>query len=226
MSSLNDLSQFSEAIIRFDESSWRYDPISGRYRGANGRFLSARAVEALVDGRINKLGTELRRFTRMLGDGDITLDQWQASVREALKLVHVQVAIIGNGGRETMGAADWGRIGQRLRVEYAYLQNFANDLLGARVSTAQSLARIGLYAQSVRSTYWEGTTIRSEKQGYSLMRRILDGQAEHCQDCLDYAARGVVSIGSLPLPGQRCACRANCRCSVKYFRQQAPVVPV
>jgi hypothetical protein len=226
MSSLNDLSQFSETIARFDESSWRYDPISGRYRGANGRFLSARAVEALVDGRINKLGTELRRFTRMLGDGDITLDQWQASVREALKLVHVQAAIIGNGGRETMGAADWGRIGQRLRVEYAYLQNFANDLLGARVSTAQSLARIGLYAQSVRSTYWEGTTIRSEKQGYSLMRRILDGQAEHCQDCLDYAARGVVSIGSLPLPGQRCACRANCRCSVKYFRQQAPVVPV
>jgi len=226
MSSLNDLSQFSETIARFDESSWRYDPISGRYRGANGRFLSARAVEALVDGRINKLGTELRRFTRMLSDGDITLDQWQASVREALKLVHVQAAIIGNGGRETMGAADWGRIGQRLRVEYAYLQNFANDLLGARVSTAQSLARIGLYAQSVRSTYWEGTTIRSEKQGYSLMRRILDGQAEHCQDCLDYAARGVVSIGSLPLPGQRCACRANCRCSVKYFRQQAPVVPV
>jgi len=226
MYSLNNLSQFSETILRFDESSWRYDPISGRYRGANGRFLSAKAVEALVDGRINKLGAELRRFTRMLADGSITLDQWQGSVREALKLVHVQAAIIGNGGRESMGAADWGRIGQRLRVEYAYLQNFANDLLGARVSAAQSLARIGLYAQSVRGTYWEGASIRQEKQGYSLMRRILDGQADHCQDCLDYAARGVVSIGSVPLPGQRCACRANCRCSVKYFRQQAPVVAV
>jgi len=226
MYSLNNLSQFSKTILRFDESSWRYDPISGRYRGANGRFLSARAVEALVDGRVNKLGTELRRFTRMLADGDITLDQWQGSVREALKLVHVQAAIIGNGGREAMGAADWGRIGQRLRVEYAYLQNFANDLLGARVSSAMALARIGLYAQSIRGSFWEGTTIRSEKQGYSLMRRILDSQAEHCQDCLDYAARGMVSIGSLPLPGQRCACRANCRCSVKYFRQQAPVVPV
>lgn len=226
MYSLNDLSQFSEAIVRLDESSWRYDPISGRYRGANGRFLSARAVEALVDGRINKLGAELRRFTTMLADGNITLDQWQESVREALKLVHVQAAIIGNGGRETMGAADWGRIGQRLRVEYAYLQNFANDLLGNRVSIAQSLARIGLYAQSVRGSFWEGTSIRQEKQGYSLMRRILDSQAKHCQDCLDYAARGMVSIGSVPLPGQRCACRANCRCSVKYFRQQAPTVAV
>lgn len=226
MYSLNNLSLFSESILRFDESSWRYDPISGRYRGANGRFLSARTVEALVDGRINRLGAELRRFTRMLSDGDITLDQWQGSVREALKLVHVQAAIIGNGGRETMGASDWGRIGQRLRVEYAYLQGFANDLLGGRVSVAQSLARIGLYAQSIRGSFWEGTAIRSEKQGYTLMQRILDSQAQHCQNCLDYAARGVVPIGSLPLPGQRCECRANCRCSVKYFRQQAPVVPV
>jgi hypothetical protein len=125
-----------------------------------------------------------------------------------------------------MGAADWGRIGQRLRVEYAYLQGFANDLLGARVSSAMALARIGLYAQSVRGSFWEGISIRQEKQGYSLMRRILDSQAKHCQDCLDYAARGMVPMGSVPLPGQRCACRANCRCSVKYFRQQAPSVQV
>jgi hypothetical protein len=183
-------------------------------------------VEALVDGRINKLGAELRRFTRMLSTGDITLDQWQGSVREALKLVHVQAAIIGNGGRETMGAAEWGRIGQRLRVEYAFLQGFARDLLDGRVSYPMAAARIGLYAQSVRANYWEGVAIRSEKQGYSLMRRILDSQAKHCQSCLDYAARGVVPINSVPLPGQRCECRANCRCSVKYFRQQAPSIIV
>jgi len=226
MSSLNDLAQFSETIVRLDESSWRFDPISGRYRGANGRFLSARAVEVLVDGRINKLGAELRRFTRMLSVGDITLDQWQGSVREALKLVHVQAAIIGNGGRETMSSSDWGKIGQRLRVEYAFLQGFARDLLDGRVSYPMAAARIGLYAQSVRGSYWEGSSIRQEKQGYSLMRRILDSQVQHCQDCLDYAARGTVPIGSLPLPGQRCACRSNCKCRVKYLRQQMPVVAV
>lgn len=226
MTSLNDLSQFADAIVRFDQSSWRYDPISGRYRGANGRFLSQRAVEALVDGRINKLAAALRRYTDMLSRGDITLDQWQSSVREALKLTHVQAAIIGNGGKDTMAQADWGRIGQRLRVEYAYLQGFARDLLDGRVSPALALARIGLYAQAVRGSYWEGATIRQGKQGYSLMRRILDSQAKHCQDCLDYAARGMVPMGSLPLPGQRCACRSNCKCSVKYFRQQMPTVQV
>jgi hypothetical protein len=226
MSSLNDLSQFSEAIVRFDESSWRYDPISGRYRGTNGRFLSARAVEALVDGRINKLGVELRRFTRMLSAGDITLDKWQSMVREAIKTAHIQAAVIGYGGIDKMGSVEYGRIGQRLRAEYAYLQGFARDLLGASVSSAMALARIELYAQSVRGSFWEGASIRQEKQGYSLMRRILDSQAKHCQSCINYAARGVVPMGSVPLPGQRCECRANCRCSVKYFRQQAPTVAV
>jgi hypothetical protein len=227
MQSLNDLSQFAISIqSRLDQSSWRYDPISGRYRGSNGRFLSQSAVEALVDGRIDKLGTLLRRLTGMLSDGSITLDQWQQSVREALKLAHVQAAIIGNGGKDNMLASDWGRIGQRLRAEYRYLESFARDLLAGSISAPMALARIGMYSQSVRGSYWEGATIRQEKQGYSLMRRILDSQAKHCQDCLDFAARGVVPVGSLPLPGQRCACRSNCKCRVQYLRQQAPVVPI
>lgn len=227
MQGLNDLSTFAAALEqRLDQSSWRYDPVSGRYRGSNGRFLSQSAVEALVDGRINKLGTLLRRLTNMLSSGDITLVQWQESVREALKLAHVQAAIIGNGGRGTMQASDWGRIGQRLRAEYRYLENFARDLLAGSISAPMALARIGMYAQAVRGSYWEGTTIRQEKQGYSLMRRILDLQAKHCDDCLRYAGRGAVPIGSLPMPGQRCACMSNCKCSVKYMRQQAPVVAV
>lgn len=227
MQGLNDLSTFAAVLeLRFDESSWRYDPISGRYRGSNGRFLSQFAVEALVDGRINKLGTLLRRLTNMLSRGDITLVQWQESVREALKLAHVQATIIGNGGRDAMEASDWGKVGQRLRAEYRYLEGFARDLLDGRVSPAMASARISLYAQSVRSSYWQGTELRQQRQGYSLMRRILDSQAKHCEDCLRFAARGAVPIGSLPMPGQRCACGSNCKCRVQYMRQQAPVVAV
>ena len=89
MQGLNDLSTFAAVLEqRLDQSSWRYDPLAGRYRGSNGRFLSQSAVEALVDGRANKLGTLLRSLTKRLADGDITLGIWQESVREALKLAH------------------------------------------------------------------------------------------------------------------------------------------
>lgn len=224
---LNDLSSFSETVLssRMD-AEWSYDRAIGRYRDERGKFLSKAAVGQLVDRRIDKLESLLKRYTRMLANGQISLDQWQGSVRQAIKTAHIQAAIVGYGGRQAMGSAEFGRIGQRLRAEYGYLQNFVSDLLGGRVSTAMAVARIGLYAQSVRGSYWQGTELREQERGFSLMRRKLDAQAQHCQDCIDYAARGIVPIGSLPMPGQRCACRARCKCSVEYFRQQPAVVPV
>ena len=208
------------------DAEWSYDRAVGRYRDERGKFLSKAAVGQLVDRRIDKLESLLKRYTRMLANGQISLDQWQGSVREAIKTAHIQAAIVGYGGREAMGSAEFGRIGQRLRAEYGYLQNFVSDLLGGRVSTPMAVARIGLYAQSVRGSYWQGTELREQERGFSLMRRKLDAQAQHCQDCIDYAARGIVPIGSLPMPGQRCACRARCKCSVEYFRQQPAAVPV
>lgn len=219
------LSPLSDPWPRFD-ADWSYDPISGRYRRPSGQFMSEKAISALVDGRIDKLSENLRRYTRMLVDGSITIDQWQGSIRDALKTAHIQATVLGHGGRDRIGPAEYGRIGQRLRSEYAYLQQFASDLLGGRVSAAMALARVQLYAESVRGSYWEGTTIRQERQGYSLMRRVLDPGAQHCDDCIRHASRGVVPIGSLPLPGQRCACRARCRCSVQYKRGAVPVIPV
>jgi len=224
---LNDISQFSSIVMstRMD-AAWSYDRNSGRYRDEKGRFLSQTSVEKLVDGRIDKLESSLKRITRMLGDGSITLDQWQGSVRESLKAAHIQAATIGYGGRSEMGSAEYGRIGQRLRGEYAYLQGFVRDLIDGRISAPMAVARIGLYAQSVRGSYWQGTEMKEQQRGFSLMRRILDDQAVHCQDCLSYSSKGVVPIGSLPLPGQRCECRSRCRCRVEYFRQQFPVTMV
>jgi hypothetical protein len=113
------------------DATWSYDQKSGRYRDERGRFLSKASIEKLVDARIDKLDGLLRRFTRMLINEQITLDQWQSSVRESLKAAHIQAAIIGYGGKANMGSAEYGRIGQRLREEYTYLQNFAGQLLSA-----------------------------------------------------------------------------------------------
>lgn len=219
---LSPLSLLADSIVlsaRLDED-WSYDPRTGRYRAANGRFLSGATVEAIVDGRISRTKADLRSLTASLAEERISLEQWQTEVRAELKRAHIQAALVGNGGRQGMDAAAWGRVGWRLREEYRYLEGFAKDLLEQRVSLPMALARMGLYADSVRGSYWTGTTIRQEKQGYSLMRRILDSQAQHCQDCLDYAAAGMVVLGALPLPGQRCACRSRCRCTVRYYRSQ------
>jgi hypothetical protein len=160
------------------DAEWSYDQRSGRYRDEKGRFLSKASVGKLVDGRIDKLETQLKRFTRMLGDGSITLDQWQGSVRESIKAVHIQAATIGYGGRSEMGSAEYGRIGQRLRAEYTYLQGFVRDLLDGRVSAPMAVARIGLYAQSVRGSYWQGTEMREQQRGI-----FVDAPHPRCSSC-------------------------------------------
>lgn len=226
LDAIPSIESFSQAVLSRMDAAWSYDRGTGRYRDEKGKFLSKASVEKLVDTRIEKLETILKRTTRMLSEGSITLDQWQSSVRELIKTAHIQAAIVGYGGRKNMGSAEFGRIGQKLRQEYKFLQGFARDMLEQRISAPMALARIGLYARSVRSSYWEGTAMRQQEQGYSLMRRVLDAQAQHCQSCVDYAARGIVPMGTVPMPGIRCECRSRCRCSVLFFRQQAPVVPV
>jgi len=96
---LNDTSQFSSIVLstRMD-ATWSYDRNSGRYRDEKGRFLSQASVEKLVDARIDKLEGSLKRITRMLSNGNITLDQWEASVREAIIGAHIHAAIVGYGG--------------------------------------------------------------------------------------------------------------------------------
>lgn len=222
-----DISGFSAAVLatRLD-AAWSYDRNLGRYRDDKGKFLSQKSVDALIDARVDKLNVTLRKITRMLIRNDITLDQWQESVRQAIKEAHVQAGIIGNGGRNNMGPKEYGQIGQRLRREYGFLQNFAKDLLEKRVSAPMALARVSMYTRAVRGAYLEGYQSKKQEQGYSLMKRTLDPQAKHCQDCLIYARRGIVPIGAVPLPGERCACRSNCKCSVKFFRQQFPSVGV
>ena len=104
---LNDISQFSSIVssLRMD-AAWSYDRNTGRYRDEKGRFLSQASVEKLVDGRIDKLESSLKRITRMLSSGNITLDQWEGSVREAIKGAHISAAIVGYGGKDNMGSGE------------------------------------------------------------------------------------------------------------------------
>ena len=66
------------------------------------------------------------------------------------------------------------------------------------------------------SWYNYGEMDDKRRLGYKQVRRILDPGAQHCQDCLDWAASEWQDFGILPPPGERCQCLFNCRCSLDY----------
>ena len=61
-----------------------------------------------------------------------------------------------------------------------------------------------------------GAMLLAATQGQTMMRRIARADRRTCNDCREYAGQGWVPIGTLPPPGQMCACHDRCRCYVEY----------
>lgn len=196
---------------------WIYEAGTGRYRDRKtGRFLSRRTVQGLVQGRINSLSSEVESLGEQLLSGRLTLNDWQFEVAEKLRTLWVQQFALGRGGVDQVTPNEWLTVGRLLKSQYAFLRGFARDIASGRVTEAQLLPRLRLYVQASSFAYWAGTDAAERARGKQFMQRLL-GVAEHCPDCLRYASMGVQPIGSLPLPTVGCVCRANCRCSVRYY---------
>lgn len=114
----------------------------------------------------------------------------------------------------------------------AYLDRFQQDVLRplpfspdkttdvfvfpAPMTPGQFIARAESYGACVwgysqeiaRATYARNMVFDQE-------RRVL-GDAKHCRQCPEYAARGWVRIGTLPGIAQECDCGGQCRCHLEY----------
>lgn len=206
---------------------WQFDKRSGRYRDkSTGRYLSQSSLETLQRRHINQVEKDIQVIGDLLLSGKISLATFQEAMGKSLKTLHLHQMLIGRGGINQATSSDYLAVGRQLRQEYSWLRNFAIDInrgysiseKGQQVplTEARFRARLKLYAKAGRVSFQTGQQEVAKSQGKYFMWRTL-GVAEHCADCLRYAAMGIQPIGVLPLPGVACACRANCRCSVRYF---------
>lgn len=186
-----------------------------RYVDASGRFVPNQRELSVLEARINSGIRVLQNMTEPLISGRIGVAEWQQAVAIELRRAHVQAVAFGQGGWANVTPSGWGRVGNRLRREYAYLREFAQEIAGGQLSEAQIRARLSQYEGSIWSAYWEGSTTAKTSAGYTEERRVLQ-PAEHCGDCVAYAAQGWQPIGSLPEPGEGSECLHNCRCIKEY----------
>lgn len=61
-----------------------------------------------------------------------------------------------------------------------------------------------------------GAMMLASMQGQTMMMRVARSDKRTCNDCREYAGQGWVPIGTLPPPGQMCACHDRCRCYIDY----------
>jgi hypothetical protein len=198
----------------------QYDRRLGSYLDdTTGDRIPRTEIELEVERRYTELNTTFQRATQiMLGGGPIA--QWQATIATQLKLASTQMAGLGAGGIDGLGASHFRLLGEHLRFQFERLQIMSQEIAAGELSEAMIAYRVGLFAKSVRSIYYRilnDTRVNYEQ--FDEARRQLDPQAMHCPSCRRYAT-GNNWIPSFQVVEAtvECECSNNCRCTVTYRR--------
>lgn len=199
-------------------TTYKWESSVRRYRDrSTGRFLSRKAVADLTTLRISQVTQDLHKLGDSLLSQEITLKQWQEQFANQLKILHTQQFLLGVGGDSQIVDDDFKTISDTLTGQYNYLQNFATDLTKGKVSQAQFRNRIGMYAKASKVSFFAGEVAAARNSGFNAVSRVL-ADSEHCQDCINYAALGVVRLEDVILPQTKCACMVNCLCSLLFSK--------
>jgi len=191
-----------------------YDQAAHRFINARGHPLAWSTVRNNYRRILDVARTDVARLAQQLRAGEITLAEWQRAMAHQVKLVHVASAV-ARGGQLQMSQGDWGFVGGRIKDQYAYLRNFANQIAsGEQAVNGVISLRADMYVDAGRSTQEALRRRMMGETGYVDERRHL-GVAEHCGDCVEYADRGWQPIDSLPEIGDS-QCMVRCQCFFQY----------
>ena len=192
-------------------ASYKYERSTGQYRGNDGRFVSPSIIATLVNTTQNALRDDLKQITSKLTSNRLSIAQWQAEMMSALKTTHYQLALLGSGNADVSKLVAKGLADNALQLD-----RMGNSIAQGKYSATQISNYAANYANSTKATFYEAQIEARGESGIKTAKRVLDGQAKHCQDCLRYAGLGYVSLEDLVLPTNDCECGQGCKCSVVY----------
>lgn len=196
---------------------------TGRYvEKSSGRIVSQAKVSEAMEAQITASRKVIGQTSTQLARGEISLAQWQTTMRDSMKTIHTQSAALAKGGWAQMSQADWGATGQISANQYHYLQRFAGQIESGKQQllnvagepSGQFLQRADLYAQAGNSTYHKMNDRNAGQNGLTEEMRELDPQAKHCDCCLEQAGHWE-PLGTLTEIGG-CTCSQRCRCRKVY----------
>lgn len=180
-----------------------------------GRAVPVETVRQGIEQVIARSGERVRALSARVASGNLDLATWQTSMVSELKALHVATATVAHGGQAQMSQADYGWTGQRLRTQYAYLRDFAEQIASGRQPLdGRVLSRAALYSEAARGTF-EDMGARDQRRGGMQEERWLRRASESCGGCVDRAGQGWQPVGTLPAWGTQ-PCRVRCKCSRQF----------
>lgn len=94
-----------------------------------GTYVSQKKLIGVRDDWIASRKPIADDLAAQLKAGAITPEQWVLQMREGIKTTHISQYVLGRGGADNMTQSDWGRLGQKLREQYGYLNDFGQQII-------------------------------------------------------------------------------------------------
>jgi len=182
-----------------------------RYRDhETGRFVSRVAVRRTFEESL----VNVERLTDSLADdlraGRISLLEWRERMREAIKFSQMAALELTTGGRAQTTQADYGRAGQQIRRQYAYLEAWVEQIKAGLPIDNRMEPRAASYLQSALVSHRTHQRAALQAQGFDQIRSIRH-PGESCAQCIAEEARGFVPIGQhVPIGQRQCLNHDNC----------------
>lgn len=117
---------------------WGYSPQYKSYRNlSNGQWASRKQVQGWVADNLALADTATDSLAQMMSNDLLRVGDWQTAMRQQIKKSYTDQYILGKGGIEQMTQADWGSIGGQCKRQYSYLDSFAQDVAGGKLSETE-----------------------------------------------------------------------------------------
>lgn len=106
----------------------------------------------LIQIRTSLFESEVNALAEKVYTGEVSIGQWEESMKQLIRGMHSSTAAIGKGGWQEMTQSDWGRIGAEVKAQYRYLHGFAEHISDTRdtISMNAIQARARLYGGAAR----------------------------------------------------------------------------
>lgn len=163
-------------------SPWQYSRSARRFRDTrSGQFLSATKIIDLRDGFQDRRRSTVVALTRQLANEEISVQQWEAEMTQAIRETFSAQYALGRGGLNSMTDADWLAADDLVQAQRQFLRAFAEDIAAGRLSEAQISARAKLYHSASIQAYERG---RAAAFGVSLPAHPADGSTPCKANCV------------------------------------------
>jgi hypothetical protein len=174
----------------------------------------AEAVAAQARANIGVLSDRLQA-------GQISAEEFRTGMQAAIKAGNGAEMVLARGGMDEIRPADWVRLADRNAAQFEYLEGHLERITsGAYGPSLQSSAfnvHSQAYGDSMRIAYVAERKELHREQGYTRVKRLLSGGADHCDECVELAAQGFVDVEDSVDLGD-CQCGQNCQCSEIFAR--------